>query len=57
LSQVAIQPMQEDELVLEKQSRTRIIAEMGKQKLIELTAKGYRLTARGKWYIASNQIA
>jgi len=57
LSQVAVHPVPEDELVLEKQSRTRIIAEMGKQKLIELTAKGYRLTARGKWYIASNQIA
>jgi phosphomannomutase len=56
LSQVAMHPVPEDKLILEKQSRTRILAEMGKQKLIELTSKGYRLTARGKWYIASNQI-
>jgi phosphomannomutase len=54
LSQVAVTPVPEEELILEKQSRTRVIAEMGKQKLIELTAKGYRLTARGKWYIASD---
>ena len=53
-SQLAMHPVPEDRLILEKRSRTRVLAEMGKQKLIELTAKGYRLTARGKWYIASN---
>jgi phosphomannomutase len=55
LSQLALHPVPEDALILEKRSRTRVIAEMGKQKLIELTAKGYRLTARGKWYIASGK--
>ena len=53
LSQVAPKALPEDRLILEKNSRTRVLAEMGKQNLIELTAKGYRLTARGKWYIAS----
>ena len=56
LSQVAPHPVPEDRLSLEKRSRTRLLAEMGKQHLIELTAKGYRLTARGKWYIGSGQI-
>ncbi|GJL78568.1 MAG: hypothetical protein NPINA01_15570 [Nitrospinaceae bacterium] len=56
LSQVALHPIPEGTLVLEKRSRTRVLAEMGKQHLIELTLKGYRLTTRGKWYIASNQI-
>ena len=53
LSQVATMAIPEDQLIVEKNSRTRVLAEMGKQNLIELTAKGYRLTARGKWYIAS----
>ncbi len=55
LSQVAANTLPEDRLILDKQARTRLLAEMGKQKLIALTAKGYRLTARGKWYIASGQ--
>jgi len=50
LSQVATGYLPEDRLILDKNSRTRVLAEMGKQNLIELTAKGYRLTARGKWY-------
>lgn len=54
LSQVATNTLPEDRLILEKHSRTRLLAEMGKQKLIELTAKGYRLTTRGKWYIRSS---
>jgi phosphomannomutase len=54
LSQVATGTVPEGRLILEKHSRNRILAEMGKQDLIELTAKGYRLTQRGKWYIASN---
>jgi len=53
LSQVASGALPEKRLILEKNSRTRLLAEMGKQKLIELTSAGYRLTARGKWYIAS----
>ena len=55
LSQVAPGALPEDRLILDKNSRTRVLAEMGKQNLIELTAKGYRLTPRGKWYIASGQ--
>lgn len=55
LSQLAPGTLPEERLVLDKNFRTRLLAEMGKQKLIELTAKGYRLTARGKWYIASSQ--
>ncbi len=54
LSQVATGTVPDGQLILEKHSHNRILAEMGKQSLIELTAKGYRLTARGKWYIASN---
>ena len=53
LSQIAPKALPEDQLIVEKNSRTRVLAEMGKQNLIELTAKGYRLTPRGKWYIAS----
>jgi phosphomannomutase len=55
LSQLAPGTVPEGRLILDKNSRTRLLAEMGKQKLIELTVKGYRLTARGKWYIASSQ--
>jgi phosphomannomutase len=55
LSQLAPGALPEEKLILDKNSRDRLLAEMGKQKLIELTAKGYRLTARGKWYIASSQ--
>lgn len=53
LSQIAASTLPEGRLILDKHSRTRLLAEMGKQKLIELTAKGYRLTPRGKWYIIS----
>ncbi len=55
LSQIAGAPLPEDRLILDKHARPRILAEMGKQNLIELTAKGYRLTPRGKWYVASDQ--
>jgi phosphomannomutase len=53
LSQVATSALPEERLILNKKFRGRLLAEMGKQKLIELTAKGYRLSARGKWYITS----
>lgn len=56
LSQAARRPVPEGQLSLEKRSRTRVLAEMSKQHLIEPTPKGYRLTARGKWYITSNQM-
>jgi phosphomannomutase len=55
LSQLAPRALPEERLILDKNYRTRVLAEMGKQNLIELTAKGYRLTAHGKWYIASPQ--
>ena len=54
LSQVATGTVPEGRLILEKNSRNRLLAEMGKQNLIQLTEKGYRLTQRGKWYIASS---
>ena len=53
LSQTALGPLPENKLILDERSRTRVLTEMGKQRLIELTPQGYRLTARGKWYINS----
>ncbi|VAX32523.1 hypothetical protein MNBD_NITROSPINAE05-648 [hydrothermal vent metagenome] len=53
LDQIQNRTVPEERLVLDKNFRARLLAEMGKQKLIELTAKGYRLSARGKWYITS----
>lgn len=53
LSQMALEPVPDNRLILEKRSRTRLLTEMEKQHLIELTDKGYRLTSRGKWYITS----
>ena len=57
LSQIATAPAQENKLVVDKAARGRLLAEMGKQGLIELTEQGYRLTARGRWYIASDPAA
>lgn len=56
LSQAALEPVPEKQLILDKHARTRVLTEMGKQHLIALTAKGYRLTARGKWYINSRSV-
>ncbi|MFQ5715541.1 MAG: hypothetical protein ACE5GQ_00405 [Nitrospinales bacterium] len=44
-------PLKERQIVLDKAIRTRLLAEMQKQGLIQPAAEGYRLTARGKWYL------
>ena len=45
-----LQKMVKD-LKIEKQSKTRLITEMQKQGIIEMSPKGFRLTALGKWYV------
>ena len=55
LSQVASGPVAENKLKVDKNLRTRLLAEMAKQGLLRLTQEGYRLSPRGKWYIASDR--
>ncbi len=51
LSQIASQTLNEKDLKIEKHSKTRLITEMQKQGIIEMSPKGFRLTALGKWYV------
>ena len=51
LSQIASQSLNEKDLEIEKFSKTRLVTEMQKQSLIEMSSKGFRLTALGKWYL------
>jgi len=53
LSQIVSQPLNEKNLEIEKHSKTRLVTEMQKQGLIEMSSKGFRLTALGKWYVGS----
>ena len=53
LSQVAGGPILENRIVTEQRARTRLLAEMKKQNLIQLTVNGLQLTQRGQWYITS----
>ena len=51
LSQVASRPVTEKDLEIDKHCRTRLVTEMQKQGLIQMSPKGYRMTPLGKWYI------
>lgn len=51
LSKIASQPLNEKDLEIEKHSKTRLVTEMQKQGLIEMSPKGFHLTALGKWYV------
>lgn len=51
LGQLAAGPRPEAEIDVAEHARTRLIAEMGKQGLIEKTARGLKLKPRGRWYI------
>ena len=51
LSQIVSQPLNEKDLEIEKHSKTRLVTEMQKQGLIEMSSKGFHLTALGKWYV------
>ncbi len=53
LSQIASQSLNEKDLEIEKYSKTRLVTEMQKQRLIEMSSKGFRLTALGKWYVGN----
>jgi hypothetical protein len=53
LSQVAAGPLTEETLSVPAEARGRLLHEMQKQDLIALTAQGYRLTPRGRWYLAT----
>lgn len=53
LSQIASQPLNEKDLEIEKYSKTRLVTEMQKQELIEMSSKGFRLTTLGNWYLGS----
>jgi Mn-dependent DtxR family transcriptional regulator len=45
--------LNEKDLEIEKFSKTRLVTEMQKQSLIEMSSKGFRLTALGKWYLGN----
>ena len=51
LNQIASQTLNEKDLKIEKQSKTRLVTEMQKQGIIEMSLKGFRLTSLGKWYV------
>ena len=50
LSQIAAQPLQETRVA---GSAQRVLMEIAKQKLIQPSVKGWRLTPLGSWYISS----
>ena len=51
LGQIESQFLNEKDLEIEKPSKTRLVTEMQKQGLIEMSSKGFRLTVLGKWYV------
>ena len=51
LSQIAARPITDEELEIKNQYKFRLINEMKKQNLIQLSHEGNRLTPLGKWYI------
>ena len=51
LNQIASQTLNEKDLKIEKYSKARLVIEMQKQRIIEMSPKGFRLTALGKWYV------
>ncbi len=50
LSRIAAQPLQETQVT---GSAQQVLREMAKQKLVQPSAKGWRLTPLGSWYITS----
>ena len=53
LGQIESQFLNEKDLEIEKPSKTRLVNEMQKQGLIEMSSKGFRLTVLGKWYVGN----
>jgi hypothetical protein len=53
LSQIASEPVKEKDLAIEKHSKTRLLTEIQKQGLVEMSSKGFRLTPLGKWYVGN----
>ena len=51
LSQIASRPVIDEELKVKNPYKSRLINEMRKQNLIQLSLEGNRLTPLGKWYI------
>ena len=51
LSQIAARPVTDEELEIKNQYKSRLINEMKKQNLIQLSREGNSLTPLGKWYI------
>ncbi len=51
LSQIASQPVTDNDLEIKNQYKSRLIDEMRKQDLIQSSPEGNRLTPLGKWYI------
>ena len=51
LSQIASQTLKEKDLRVEKHSKTRLVVEMQKQRIIKMNTIGFQLTALGKWYV------
>ena len=51
LSQIASRPVIDEELKVKNPYKSRLINEMRKQNLIQLSLEGNHLTPLGKWYI------
>lgn len=56
LSRIMAQPIQEDEIAINAESRARVLNEMKRQGLIKLTPKGFQLSSTGKWYTEISRI-
>jgi phosphomannomutase len=52
LLQLKAKPQREHEININTETRSRVLHEMKKQDLIRLTAKGFQLSPKGKWYIS-----
>lgn len=53
LLQLKARPLREREINIHTETRSRVLHEMKKQDLIRLSAKGFQLSPKGKWYISN----
>lgn len=52
LCQLKAKPLHEHDININAETRARVVHEMKKQDLIRLSAKGFQLSPKGKWYIS-----
>ena len=55
LNQLIHGPLSNNKLKLKKPAKERVLSEMKKQGLIQLTKNGHTLTSLGKWYLSTKK--